>query len=114
MTEYPLGASGKQEAMLLSERVGEAQREAIKEVKESQMTQGHSGRGKKRSRGEEDERDRDDDEREAGVPMRKGGGGRGGRGGRGGGRGQSSLLLSPVVSPSPFFRSLALTREYHI
>ncbi|KWU43139.1 DEAD-domain-containing protein, partial [Rhodotorula sp. JG-1b] len=76
MTEYPLGASGKQEAMLLSERVGEAQREAIKEVKESQMTQGHSGRGKKRSRGEEDERDRDDDEREAGVPMRKGGGGR--------------------------------------
>ncbi|GAA5918038.1 hypothetical protein JCM6882_009483 [Rhodosporidiobolus microsporus] len=83
MAEYPLGASGKQEALLLSERVGEAQREAIKEVKESQLVGGRDRQGKgkgKRGRGEGDERDRDDDEREAGMP--RGGGGRGGRGGK--------------------------------
>ncbi|BGP36051.1 ribosomal RNA processing protein [Rhodotorula toruloides] len=82
MDEYPLGASGKQEALLLSERVGEAQREAIKEVKEFQM--GHGGaKGKGKRRRDDDERDRDDDEREAGMPVKRGGG----RGGRGGGRG---------------------------
>jgi ATP-dependent RNA helicase DDX47/RRP3 len=81
MEEYPLGASGKQEALLLSERVGEAQREAIKEVKEFQMGNGHAkGKGKRR-RGDDDERDRDDDEREAGMPVKRGGKG-GGRGGK--------------------------------
>ncbi|BGO96310.1 ribosomal RNA processing protein [Rhodotorula toruloides] len=82
MDEYPLGASGKQEALLLSERVGEAQREAIKEVKEFQMGLG-GAKGKGKRRRDEDERDRDDDEREAGMPVKRGGG----RGGRGGGRG---------------------------
>ncbi|GAA6009473.1 hypothetical protein JCM10207_003794 [Rhodosporidiobolus poonsookiae] len=83
MAEYPLGASGKQEALLLSERVGEAQREAIKEVKEFQLSgSGNKGKGKKRAR--DDERDRDDDEREAGMPSRGGGAGRGGK--RGGGK----------------------------
>jgi ATP-dependent RNA helicase DDX47/RRP3 len=69
MTEYPLGDSGKQEVLLLSERVGEAQREAIREIKElgpSGDGKRH-GKGKKRSR--DDERDRDDDSREAGMPM---------------------------------------------
>ncbi|GAA5949399.1 hypothetical protein JCM21900_004048, partial [Sporobolomyces salmonicolor] len=86
MNEYPLGASGKQEVLLLSERVGEAQREAIKEVKEL----GASGDGKRRGkqahakRGRDDERDRDDDQREAGMPSM----GAGGRGGRGGKRGR--------------------------
>ncbi|GAA5965985.1 hypothetical protein JCM3765_004143 [Sporobolomyces pararoseus] len=68
MTEYPLGDSGKQEVLLLSERVGEAQREAIREIKElgpSGDGKRH-GKGKKRSR--DDERDRDDDQREAGMP----------------------------------------------
>ncbi|TNY22260.1 P-loop containing nucleoside triphosphate hydrolase protein [Rhodotorula diobovata] len=87
MAEYPLGASGKAEALLLSERVGEAQREAIKEVKELQLGGGLGHKGKKRGRGgdDADERDRDDDEREAGMPRMGGGGGK--RGGRGGGRG---------------------------
>lgn len=68
MTEYPLGDSGKQEVLLLSERVGEAQREAIREIKElgpSGDGKRH-GKGKKRSR--DDDRDRDDDQREAGMP----------------------------------------------
>ncbi|BGP20938.1 hypothetical protein JCM10213_000561 [Rhodosporidiobolus nylandii] len=83
MDEYPLGASGKQEALLLSERVGEAQREAIREVKESQLQGGGAKRmGKgKRGRDEGDERDRDDDEREAGMP-----GAKKGRGGKAGGK----------------------------
>ncbi|GAA6030592.1 hypothetical protein JCM8097_006224 [Rhodosporidiobolus ruineniae] len=83
MAEYPLGASGKQEALLLSERVGEAQREAIKEVKEAQLS-GPGQRGKGKKRGRDDERDRDDDEREAGMP--RSGGGRGGKGGKRGRR----------------------------
>ncbi|GAA6062982.1 hypothetical protein JCM10212_005805 [Sporobolomyces blumeae] len=67
MTEYPLGQSGKQEVLLLSERVGEAQREAIREIKEL----GASGDGKKYGkgkRGRDDDRDRDDDSKEAGMP----------------------------------------------
>ncbi|GAA5986362.1 hypothetical protein JCM11641_005355 [Rhodosporidiobolus odoratus] len=92
MADYPLGASGKQEALLLSERVGEAQREAIREVKESQLVGGGAkrmGKGNKRGR-EGDEGDRDDDTREAGMPMRKmGARGRGrGRGGDRGSRGR--------------------------
>ncbi|GAA5831572.1 hypothetical protein JCM11251_000753 [Rhodosporidiobolus azoricus] len=80
MAEYPLGASGKQEALLLSERVGEAQREAIKEVKESQLVGGRDRGGKGKSkRGRDDERDRDDDEREAGMPSGGGGGGKRGK-----------------------------------
>ncbi|GAA5932019.1 RNA-dependent ATPase RRP3 [Sporobolomyces koalae] len=67
MAEYPLGASGKQEVLLLSERVGEAQREAIREIKEL----GPGGDGKRHGKGKrsrDDDRDRDDDQREAGMP----------------------------------------------
>lgn len=95
MEEFPLGGGGKEEVMLLAERVGEAQREAMREVKEN----GLGGDGKKRGkmggkREREDDRDRDDEGHEAGMPRmakktRGGGGGRGGsRGGRGGGRGR--------------------------
>lgn len=75
MAEYPLGNSGKQEVLLLSERVGEAQREAIREIKEL----GPSGDGKRHGKGKrsrDDERDRDDDSKEAGMPRmgKKGGG----------------------------------------
>ncbi|GAA6003964.1 DEAD/DEAH box helicase [Rhodotorula paludigena] len=84
MAEYPLGASGKAEALLLAERVGEAQREAIKEVKEAQLAGPGGAKGRKRGRGgDDDERDRDDDQREAGMPSM---GGRGGKRGRGGGK----------------------------
>ncbi|KAK4701360.1 ATP-dependent RNA helicase DDX47/RRP3, partial [Phenoliferia sp. Uapishka_3] len=85
MEEYALGGGGKEEVMLLAERVGEASREAMREVKEN----GVGGDGKHRKGGKrdrEDERDRDDDQHEAGMPRnaakRARGGGRGGRGGR--------------------------------
>ncbi|ORY55158.1 P-loop containing nucleoside triphosphate hydrolase protein [Leucosporidium creatinivorum] len=86
MDEFPLGGGGKEEVMLLAERVGEASREAMREVKENGLggdgkKRGKMGAGGKRDR--EDERDRDDDSREAGMPTAKRGrGGRGGRGGR--------------------------------
>ena len=95
MDEFPLGGGGKEEVMLLAERVGEAQREAMREVKEN----GLGGDGRKRGklskdgkRDREDDRDRDDDSYEQGVSSAKktrgvgSGPGRGGRG-RGGGRG---------------------------
>jgi ATP-dependent RNA helicase DDX47/RRP3 len=100
MEEYSVGGGGKEEVMLLAERVGEAQREAMREVKENGLG-GDRRSGNKRGR--EEDRDRDDDEREAGMPSMRGGGGgkrgrgggrggggggRGGRGGRGGGRGR--------------------------
>lgn len=87
MDEFPLGGGGKEEVLLLAERVGEAQREAMREVKETGLggdgkKRGKMGRGGKRDR--EDERDRDDDSREAGMPTAK----RGKSGGRGRGRGR--------------------------
>lgn len=82
MDEFPLGGGGKEEVMLLAERVGEASREAMREVKEN----GVGGDGKKRKGGKrdrEDDRDRDDDQHEAGMPRAakrgKSGRGRGGR-----------------------------------
>ena len=82
MTEFP-GGSDKEAVMLLSERVGEAQRAASRELKEKGLK---GGTGRKRMR-EGDDMDRDDDEVQADMPRTKGGGS-GGRGrGRGGGRG---------------------------
>ncbi|KAK4053321.1 ribosomal RNA processing protein [Microbotryomycetes sp. JL221] len=77
MDEFPLGSGGKQEVMLLAERVGEAAREAVRELKEA----AHADNGKRRKGGKrdrDDERDRDDDTREAGMPMSK----KGKKGGR--------------------------------
>jgi ATP-dependent RNA helicase DDX47/RRP3 len=61
----------KESVMLLKERVGEAQRMAVHELKESKFASG--GRGKKRGReeGGRDEMDRDDDVVEAGMPSSK-------------------------------------------
>ncbi|SCV67173.1 BQ2448_5819 [Microbotryum intermedium] len=69
MDEFPLGGGGKEQVMLLAERVGEASREAARELKENGASGDGRKRGKKRDRGGKgDERDRDDDEREAGMP----------------------------------------------
>ncbi|EPQ29358.1 uncharacterized protein PFL1_03113 [Pseudozyma flocculosa PF-1] len=92
MQEFP-GGSDKEAVMLLSERVSEAQRAAVRELKEKGLGGNRAAGKKKRRRGETDDdaMDRDDDEVQAGMP-RGGGGGRGrggGRGGRGGGRGGS-------------------------
>ncbi|KDE03577.1 ATP-dependent rRNA helicase RRP3 [Microbotryum lychnidis-dioicae p1A1 Lamole] len=77
MDEYPLGGGGKEQVMLLAERVGEASREAARELKENGASGDGRKRGKKRDRGGKgDERDRDDDEREAGMPRMGGGGGK--------------------------------------
>jgi len=64
-----LWPTDKEEVMLLKERVDEAARLAINELKEESKTG-----GKKRRRedgGGKDERDRDDDVVEAGIPKRK-------------------------------------------
>jgi len=81
LDEFPLGGGGKEEVMLLAERVGEASREAMREVKENGLGGDNKKRGKRGAGGKrdrEDERDRDDDSREAGLPQAKKG--------RGGGR----------------------------
>ncbi|KAM0755921.1 DEAD-domain-containing protein [Meredithblackwellia eburnea MCA 4105] len=66
MDEYPLGGGGKEEVMLLAERVGEASREAMREIKENGVGE-RKKKGGKRAR-DEDDRDRDDDQHEAGMP----------------------------------------------
>lgn len=78
MDEFPLGSGGKQEVLLLAERVGEAAREAVRELKEAAQNDGGRRKGKQGKRDRDDERDRDDDTREAGMPMTK----KGRRGGR--------------------------------
>ena len=72
MAEFP---HDKQAVTLLSERVGEAQREAVKEIREK----GLGGEGNKKSFGKKrhrdaDDQDRDDDTVEVGMPARKKGG----------------------------------------
>ena len=82
LDEFPLGGGGKEEVMLLAERVGEASREAMREVKENGLGGDNKKRGKRGAGGKrdrEDERDRDDDSREAGLPSAKKGRGGGGR-----------------------------------
>lgn len=101
MEEFPLGGGGKEEVMLLAERVGEAQREAMREVKENGLGGDGKGRGKhsrdgKRDRADRgDDRDRDDDQVESGMPRNSkktrgvgSGPGRGGKSRGGGGRGR--------------------------
>ncbi|KAN0064585.1 ribosomal RNA processing protein [Thecaphora frezii] len=80
MQEFP-GGSDKEAVMLLSERVSEAQRAAVRELKEKGLG-GNRAAGKKRRRRDEDDNDamdRDDDEVQAGMP----------RGGFGGSKGKA-------------------------
>ncbi|WFD21392.1 RNA helicase [Malassezia equina] len=68
LEEFP-GAKDREMVMLLSERVGEAQRAAIREIQEKGLG-GASGAGRrkrKQAQQLEDERDRDDDVVEAGA-----------------------------------------------
>ena len=70
MQEWP---TDKEEVALLRERVDEAGRVAVNELKELKE-QGKGGRGRKRRREESsgrDERDRDDDMVEAGMPIKR-------------------------------------------
>ncbi|CAE6489769.1 unnamed protein product [Rhizoctonia solani] len=70
MMEFPID---KAEVMLLKERVGEAQRLAVQELKDSGGAAGTRG-GRKRHRGKDesgrDRMDRDDDVVEAGMPIK--------------------------------------------
>lgn len=79
LDEFP-GASDREMVMLLSERVGEAQRAAIRELQEKGLG-GASGAGKRKRRqaGGDDDRDRDDDMVQAGSYRSKAQGGRGKR-----------------------------------
>ena len=68
LEEFP-GAKDREMIMLLSERVGEAQRVALREIQEKGLG-GASGAGRrkrKQAQNLEDERDRDDDVVEAGA-----------------------------------------------
>lgn len=67
MDEFPLGPGGKDEVMLLQERVEQAQREAIREVKASDIGNG----GKKRKRRNEDADDDADAAEERGMSLKK-------------------------------------------
>lgn len=64
MTEFP---SDKEQVLMLAERVGEAQREAAKELRDENSRNGGKGRnGKRRAQDAHDDQDRDDDMVEAG------------------------------------------------
>ncbi|PKI83038.1 Rrp3p [Malassezia vespertilionis] len=80
LEEFP-GASDRDMVMLLSERVGDAQRAAVREMQETGIG-GAGGAGKRKRRQAaslEDERDRDDDVVEAGSYRSKAKSGRGKR-----------------------------------
>lgn len=71
MVEFPVQKEG---VMLLMERVGEAQRLAVRELKDAKGSLGGSGgagKRKQRQEGKREEMDRDDDQVEAGMPKRK-------------------------------------------
>ncbi|PWY99780.1 DEAD-domain-containing protein [Testicularia cyperi] len=79
MTEFP-GGNDKEAVMLLSERVSEAQRAAIRELKDKGVGTA-SGAGRRKRKMESrmgDDMDRDDDQVQADMPVRSGGGGGGG------------------------------------
>ncbi|KAG0239423.1 ribosomal RNA processing protein [Actinomortierella wolfii] len=61
----------KEAIMLLQERVSEAQRYAIQELKEQNANKGKSGRGGKKRQFNADDRDRDDDSMQAGSYQSK-------------------------------------------
>ena len=67
------GGVDKDAVKLLIERVGEAQREAVKELRDSKSNQaGGAGARKRKYESKKDAMDRDDDSHEAGLPsMRK-------------------------------------------
>ncbi|KAF9161939.1 ribosomal RNA processing protein [Actinomortierella ambigua] len=71
----------KEAIMLLQERVAEAQRFAIQELKEQHLSRGKSGRGGKRQFNADD-RDRDDDSMQAGSYQSKSGMAKGNKGGK--------------------------------
>lgn len=60
-----------EEIALLKERVNEAGRVAIAELREQAMNGTKGGRKRRRDDGGRDDRDRDDDVVEAGMPMKK-------------------------------------------
>lgn len=60
-----------EEIALLKERVNEAGRVAIAELREQAMNGNKGGRKRRRDDGGRDDRDRDDDVVEAGMPMKK-------------------------------------------
>lgn len=65
MVEFP---SDKEQVLLLAERVGEAQREAAKELREKGVSgEGRNGKKGSSKRSREDDRDRDDDVVQAGM-----------------------------------------------
>lgn len=77
LAEFP-GANDREMVMLLSERVGEAQRAAIRELQEKGLG-GAGGAGKRKRRmaaGMDDDRDRDDDVVQAGSYRSKAKGGK--------------------------------------
>jgi ATP-dependent RNA helicase DDX47/RRP3 len=61
----------KDEIALLKERVGEAQRAAVKELKETKSAEGGGGVRKRKLESKRDTMDRDDDSHEAGMPSKK-------------------------------------------
>lgn len=83
LTEFP--GCEKEAVMLLSERVGQAAREAVREMKEWKGSAGGAGKRKRKGEDAKDDMDRDDDVVQAGGSSVGRGGGRGGRGGGRGG-----------------------------
>ncbi|KAF9438317.1 ribosomal RNA processing protein [Entomortierella beljakovae] len=79
LPEYP---TDKDAVMLLQERVGEAQRIAITELKEEKSSRGKGGRGGHKRMFNSDDNDRDDDSVQAGGYRSKSGAARGNRGGK--------------------------------
>lgn len=67
LDEFPLGPGGKDEVMLMQERVEQAQREAIREVKASDFGPG----GKKKKRRHNDDDDAGDDGEDADIASLK-------------------------------------------
>ena len=68
--QMELWPTDAEEIALLRERVDEAGRVAVQEMKEQGMKGGH-GKKRRRDAGGADDRDRDDDVVEAGMPSRK-------------------------------------------
>jgi ATP-dependent RNA helicase DDX47/RRP3 len=72
MEVYPMGGEVAKEGLrMLMERVGEAQRATIKELKDAAAKKGAGGAGsrkRKYTEGKIDAMDRDDDSHEAGMP----------------------------------------------
>ncbi|GJJ75696.1 ATP-dependent RNA helicase DDX47/RRP3 [Entomortierella parvispora] len=79
LDEFP---ADKEAVMLLQERVAEAQRFAVTELKEQHASQGKGGRGGKKRLFNQDDNDRDDDSVQAGGYKSKSGAARGNRAGK--------------------------------